>query len=74
MPVISIRLNDNEEKLIKNFIESKGTTISQYIKDILMEKIEDEYDLAICEEYLKDKANGDLKLIPFEEAVKEWGV
>ena len=39
-----------------------------------MEKIEDEYDLAICEEYLKDKANGDLKLIPFEEAVKEWGV
>lgn len=74
MPVISIRLNDNEEKLIKNFIESKGTTISQYIKDTLMEKIEDEYDLAICEEYLKDKANGDLKLIPFEEAVKEWGV
>ena len=74
MPVISIRLNDNEKKLIKNFIESKGTTISQYIKDTLMEKIEDEYDLAICEEYLKDKANGDLKLIPFEEAVKEWGV
>lgn len=74
MPVISIRLNDNEEKLIKNFIESKGTTISQYIKDTLMEKIEDEYDLAICEEYLKDKTNGDLKLIPFEEAVKEWGV
>ena len=39
---------------------------------ILMEKIEEEYDLEVCKEYLKAKEEGTLVTIPFEEAIKEW--
>lgn len=72
MSVISIKFNEEEEKVIKKFIESKGFSVSQYIKDLIFEKIEDEYDLEIYKEYLKEKEEGKLVTIPFEEAAKEW--
>lgn len=74
MSVISIRFNNEEEKIIKKYIETKGTNVSQYIKDLLFQQIEDEYDLKIVQEYLKEKEAGTLNLISFEEAVKEWDI
>ena len=75
MSVVSIRFNDEEEeKIVKNYIKSKGTNLSQYIKNIIFEKIEEEYDLKLVQEYLKAKSEGTLNLIPFEEAIKEWDI
>lgn len=74
MSVISIRFNNEEERLIKEYVESKGTTVSQFIKDLLFKQIEEEYDLEIVQEYLKEKEAGTLHLISFEEAVKEWDI
>lgn len=74
MSVISIRFNNKEERLIKEYVESKGTTVSQFIKDLLFKQIEEEYDLEIVQEYLKEKEEGRLNLISFEEAVKEWDI
>lgn len=72
MSVVSIRFNDEEEEIVKNYVKSKGTNLSQYIKNIIFEKIEEEYDLKLVQEYLKEKSEGILNLKPFEEAVKEW--
>ena len=72
MSVISIRFNDDEEDIVKNYAKAKGFSVSQLIKDTLMERIEDEYDLEVCKEYLKSKEVGTLVTIPFEEAIKEW--
>jgi conserved domain protein len=72
MSVISIRFNSEEENVIKNYAKSKGFSVSQLIKETLMEKIEEEYDLEVCKEYLKAKEEGTLVTIPFEEAIKEW--
>ena len=72
MSVISIRFNSEEENVIKNYAKSKGFSISQLIKETLMEKIEEEYDLEVCKEYLKAKEEGTLVTIPFEEAIKGW--
>ena len=66
MSVVSIRFNDEEEEIVKNYVKSKGTNLSQYIKNIIFEKIE--------EEYIKAKSEGTLNLIPFEEAIKEWDI
>ena len=74
MSVISIRFNSEEENVIKNYAKSKGFSISQLIKETLMEKIEEEYDLEVCKEYLKAKEEGTLITIPFEEAIKEWDI
>lgn len=74
MSVVSIRFNDNEEEILKNYVKSKGLSLSQYIKNIIFEKIEEEYDLKSVQEYLKAKSEGTLNLIPFEEAIKEWDI
>ena len=74
MSVVSIRFNDEEEKILKNYVKSKEINLSQYIKNIIFEKIEEEYDLKSVQEYLKAKSEGTLNLIPFEEAVKEWDI
>lgn len=72
MSVISIRFNEEEEEIIRKYIESKGTNISQYIKELIFSSIEDEYDFEILKNYEKRKAEGKAKLVPYEEAVKEW--
>ena len=74
MSVVSIRFNDEEEEIVKNYVKSKGTNLSQYIKNIIFEKIEEEYDLKSVQEYLKAKSEGTLNLIPFEETTKEWDI
>ena len=74
MSVISIRFNEEEEEILKNYVKSKEINLSQYIKNIIFEKIEEEYDLKLVQEYLKAKSEGTLKLIPFEEAIKEWDI
>ena len=37
MSVVSIRFNDEEEEIVKNYVKSKGTNLSQYIKNIIFE-------------------------------------
>ena len=74
MSVISIRFNEEEEEILKNYVKSKEINLSQYIKNIIFEKIEEEYDLKSVQEYLKAKSEGTLNLIPFEEEIKEWDI
>ena len=42
---ISIRLNEEDAKLIKSYAKINKTTISEFVRNAIMEKIEDEYDL-----------------------------
>lgn len=74
MSVISIRLNSQEEAIVRSYAKSKNNSVSQLIKELLMEKIESEYDIEICREYLAEKEKGELNLISFEEAIKEWDI
>ena len=63
---------NNFKNIIKNYAKTKGFSISQLIKDTLMERIAEEYDLEVCKKYLKMKVEETLVTIPFEEAIKEW--
>ena len=64
MSVISIRFNDEEENIVKKYAKAKGFSLSQLIKETLIEKIEEEYDLEICKEYLEAKKEGNyLRLV-----------
>lgn len=55
---ISMRVSDKEKKLIQEYAELYGMSVSEYIRNIVMEKIEDEYDLKCAEkaheEFIKD--------------------
>ncbi len=72
MPTISIHFTEGEYKLVHQDIESKGLTISQYIKAMLLEEIENEYDVSIVNKYIQE--NSSMKFLPFEGAIKEWNI
>ena len=44
MTNISIHLTESEYNLVRQHIENKGLNISQYIKAMLLEEIEDHYE------------------------------
>ena len=47
---ISMRLNDNDSKLIKAYADMHGLTVSELMRESVLDRIEDEYDLKIFEE------------------------
>ena len=55
---ISVRLNDKDTELIKAYAKLNNISISDLVRDAILEKIEDEYDLECyykaLEEYKKN--------------------
>ncbi len=46
---ISLRLNDSDTILIKKYAEMKGLSVSDVIRQTVLERIEDEFDLSAYE-------------------------
>lgn len=44
---ISLRLNDHDSMLIKKYAELNGISVSELVRQSVLEKIEDEYDLSL---------------------------
>ena len=70
---ITIRLNDVEDAIFDKAALLHGVGKSSLVKQLALEKLEDEYDLKIFEEYEKKKAKGTLKTRPIEELWAELG-
>ena len=51
---VSLRLSDQDEKLFKSYAKANGLSLSELIRSAVLEKIEDEYDLAIYREALAE--------------------
>ena len=68
--VVILRLDETEKAIIKNCANSKGLTMSEFMKKVVLDYIEDEYDLKVYKEYLKEKENGTLKTYSHKEV---WG-
>ena len=64
--MLSIRLNKQTEEDLKKIAEFEGMTISEYVRKIINEKLEDVYDLKIGEEALF-KYEKDQKTYSFDE-------
>ena len=70
---ISIRLNEEDAKLIKSYAKINKTTISEFVRKAIMEKIEDEYDLE-CYYKAKKEFDENPKTYTLEEVKKELGL
>lgn len=70
MTVISLRLDEQEEKLIKEYAKAKNISVSALIRESVLEKIEDEIDLTVYRQAMAEyKENPDS--ISFDEMLKE---
>lgn len=69
---VSLRLNDKDDTLIRKFAELHNMDLSSFIRQAVLEKIEDEYDLELFDkiwEEIKDEPTYTL-----EEVEKELGL
>ena len=51
---ISVRLNKEDTELFKKYAELNNMSLSDMIRNAVLEKIEDEYDLKCYEEAIKE--------------------
>ena len=71
---ITVRMNEEEQAAVKFYARSHNLTVSEFLRGLALEKIEDEYDLASIAEYEKEKAKGTLKTYSHDEVWKELGL
>ncbi len=55
MTTITVRLSEEDKKLFQEISKSKGQSLSDWIRESLLEQLQDEYDLKIYKEYLENK-------------------
>lgn len=54
---VSIRLSDEDTKIIKSYAEIKGISVSELIRRSVLERIEDEFDLKSYDEAMAEYKN-----------------
>ncbi|WP_297809830.1 type II toxin-antitoxin system RelB family antitoxin [uncultured Finegoldia sp.] len=72
MATIAIRLSESDKELFTNVSKEKNKTLSDWARESLLEKIEQEYDEKIVDEYLLNK--GKMKFYSDDEVKKELGI
>lgn len=70
---ISVRLSDEDTELIKAYAKMNNISLSDLIRNAVLEKIEDEYDLECYNKAIKEY-NKNPKTYTMEEAKKELGL
>ena len=70
---ISVRLNDEDTKLMKLYAEMNNMSLSDLIRNAVIEKIEDEYDLECYEKAIKEYEENP-KTFTLDEVKKELGL
>lgn len=54
---ISLRLNDEDSKIIKAYADMYGITVSDLVRKTVLERIENEFDLKSYNEAIKEYKN-----------------
>ena len=71
---ISVRLSNEDSELIKAYADIKNISLSDLIRNAVLEKIEDEYDVAIADEAYQDYLKSGEKSRPVGALWKDLGI
>lgn len=74
MAHVSLRVSEQEKNWMEGYAKTHGVNLSDAIKSAFFEKLEDEYDLKVIQEYEEDKRKGNIKFYSLDEIKKELGV
>ncbi len=72
MSVVSLRLNERDNTLIRKYAELNGMELSAFIRQAVIEKIEDEYDLALFNKVWAEEQNQER--VSHEQMKKDLGL
>ena len=67
MSTLTIRLNEEEKSIFQSVSGLYGCKLSTTIKQLALEKLEDEYDLQLMKEYEERKEKNEVEYVSFED-------
>ena len=70
---ISVRLSDKDTELIKTYAKMNNISLSDLIRNAVLEKIEDEYDLE-CYKKAMEEYKKNPKTYTMDEVKEEFGL
>ena len=70
----SIRLTDEEKQLADSYAKLHAMSVGEAFKQALLEKIEDEYDVAVADEAYQDYLKSGKKSRPVGDLRKDLGI
>ena len=70
MTTLTLRLNKEEEQIFNSISGLYGGKLSTTIKQLALEKIEDEYDLQLIKDFESRDEKGEVTLIEFDDLKK----
>ena len=73
MSTIIVKMNDEEERIYKEYAILKNMPLSTLLKEALQEKIEDEFDIKLILEYEQKLEKGEVEFISLDKIKKELG-
>ena len=71
MTTLTVRLNQEEEKIFNSVANLYGGKLSTAIKQLALEKREDEYDMQLIKDFEEREERNEVNLISFDELKKE---
>lgn len=71
--MLSIRLNSQAEQELKEYAEFEGLSVSEYVRNIINEKLEDLYDTKLAEEAYAEYEKNPVTY-SLDEVMKEFGI
>jgi len=72
--MLAIRLPEDIEKRLAALAKETGRTKSFYVREAVLEHLDDLEDLYLAEQRLREIREGKVKTIPLEEVMKEYGM
>lgn len=72
MNIITLRTNDNYNKFVRDYAKANNITISDLIRDSFLERIEDDIDLKLYNQAMKNHKENPQD-ISFDEMMTELG-
>ena len=74
MPHVSLRVTEEERSIMEGYAKVQGVNISEAIKNVFFQRLEDEFDLRRIQEHRDKKARGEVKMYTHDEVLKELGL
>lgn len=71
MKTVSVRLNEEEERAFSAYASIMGLPLSTLFKKLMEERLEDEFDLKIAEDFSNRQARGEVKTRPIDALFQE---
>lgn len=71
---ITIRLEKEEEEILRGIVEAKNTNMSVYVRALISEKIDEEIDREMYKKAVKVLEDSGTEFVSWEEAKEELGI